>query len=107
MRVKEMCSLIREVDRDVEFGLRLVVHGYDEDTFLRFVDSVFGLQVGGEDGIQLESVGSKEQLRPIERFHPTGSFRPTGRSRRRTRFVPMEQNLRMLSMSKSGNCYAH
>ena len=119
-RIKEMCSLIRGVNKDVEFGLRLVVNGCDEDPFSRFVDSVLGLQVEGEDGIRLRRVSSIEQFRPAEQSHSTGPFTPTGpfhptapfhparRFRMVKRFYPTEHwGQQMLRMSKSGNCSTH
>jgi hypothetical protein len=55
-RIKEMCSLIGHLNKEIEFGLRFSVHSYDEDTFLQFVDSVLDSQMEGEDGIRLKYV---------------------------------------------------
>jgi len=62
-----MCSLIRNVNKDIEFGSHFVVSGYDRSVFLRFVDTFFGLQAEGEDNLKLEYVCSArhpgEQMR--------------------------------------------
>lgn len=57
-RVKEMCSLIREIDKSIVFGLRFVVSDYSRGVFLRFVDSFFGLQDEGEEYLKPEYVCS-------------------------------------------------
>lgn len=57
-RVKEMCSLIREIDGGILFGLHFVVSDYSRSVFLRFVDSFFGLQDEGGEYLKPEYVCS-------------------------------------------------
>lgn len=101
-RVKEMCSLLRDVNKDIKFSLRSNVHGHDDATFAQFVDSVLGLQVEGEDGVRLEYVLPAEDIRLTEHFLRRE------RSRRTQRFHPIVHwEQQMSTMSKSGDCYTH
>jgi hypothetical protein len=43
-----MCSLIRDVDKNIEFGLHFVVSDYDRKVFMGFVDSFSSLQAEGD-----------------------------------------------------------
>lgn len=100
--MKEMCSLLRDVNKDIKFGLRFAVHGYNDATFSRLVDSILGLQGEREDGVRRIYVCPTEDARLTEYFHRRQ------RSRRETHFGPtVHWEQQMMAMSKSGDCYAH
>jgi hypothetical protein len=61
-RRKEMCSLIRDVDKNIEFGLHFVVSDYDRKVFMRFVDSFSGLQAEGDVNLRPEYVRAARHL---------------------------------------------
>jgi hypothetical protein len=47
--VKDICSLIRDVDKDIEFGLHFVISDYEFSDFMSFVESFVSLQAVSED----------------------------------------------------------
>ncbi|GAB7335386.1 hypothetical protein MBLNU13_g07765t2 [Cladosporium sp. NU13] len=57
-RVKDMCSLIREIDKDIVFGLHFAVTDHSRSVLLRFIDSFFGMQAEGEEHLKPEYVYS-------------------------------------------------